>query len=100
MSNNDKRKSSGPIATEDVEAIVEVLETMVCAIVDNEEAVEVTTVLAPSGTSLILEVRVAERDMSFVMGQQGRNAEAIKTIINAMCKKLRVAFMLNIVERK
>jgi len=45
-----------------------------------------------------LELSVAKSDMGKIIGKQGRNAEAIRTILGAASGKIRKRFVLEIVE--
>lgn len=87
------------MSKEDIDYVCDCLYEFVCSVVDNEDAVEVKPVAGSS--SLVLEVFVTTRDMRFVTGQQGRTAEAIKTLLNAVCKKRKIhAHTLNIIEKQ
>jgi predicted RNA-binding protein YlqC (UPF0109 family) len=66
------------------------------AIVDSPEQVTVTEV--QSEHTVVIELRVAESDMGLVIGKQGRNVQAIRTILSAASGKYRKRYMLEIVE--
>jgi len=57
------------------------LETIVKALVDNPEMVQVNEIAGE--TSIILELRVSPDDMGRVIGKQGRIAKAIRTVVKA-----------------
>ena len=59
----------------------EVLELIAKALVDSPEEVSVTEVEGEQ--SVILELRVADKDMGKVIGKQGRIAKAIRTVVKA-----------------
>ncbi len=59
----------------------EVLELIAKALVDSPDEVSVTEVEGEQ--SVILELRVAEKDMGKVIGKQGRIAKAIRTVVKA-----------------
>ncbi len=59
----------------------EVLETIAKALVEAPEEVSVTEIEGEQ--SVILELRVAEKDMGKVIGKQGRIAKAIRTVVKA-----------------
>ena len=66
------------------------------AIVDNPEQVEIFEV---KGTrTLVLEVSVAKEDRGKVIGKQGRNASAIRTILKAVSAKSKKHAVLEIIE--
>lgn len=59
-----------------------VLETLVCALVDNPDQVEVREEERRHGT-VYLRVTVAPGDLGKVIGRHGRIANAIRTVVNA-----------------
>ena len=63
----------------------EVLEIIAKALVDAPEEVSVTEVEGEQ--SIILELRVAEKDMGKVIGKQGRIAKAIRTVVKAAASR-------------
>jgi predicted RNA-binding protein YlqC (UPF0109 family) len=50
------------------------------------------------GHTVVLEISVAKGDMGKVIGKQGRNAQAIRTILSAAAGKLRKRYVLEILE--
>ncbi len=62
------------------------IETMVRALVDEPDFVSVTEI-AGMHTS-ILELKVCKSDIGKVIGKQGRTADALRTILNAVSGKL------------
>ena len=74
----------------------ELLELIAKALVDNPDEVSVSEV---GGQQLIVfELRVAQEDLGKVIGKQGRNARAIRTIVSAAGMKLGKRFHLEIIE--
>jgi predicted RNA-binding protein YlqC (UPF0109 family) len=69
---------------------------IVKALVDQPEQVTVTEI--ETGNTVILELSVAKSDMGKVIGKQGRNAQAIRTILSAAAGKIRKRYLLEIVE--
>jgi predicted RNA-binding protein YlqC (UPF0109 family) len=61
--------------------MMEVVDVLVCALVDNPEAVEVEE-MSQHGNTVHIEVRVAPGDIGKVIGKQGRIANAIRTVAN------------------
>ena len=59
----------------------ELLEVIARNLVDNPDAVTVSEVKGER--SIILELKVAPEDMGKVIGKQGRNAKAIRTVVKA-----------------
>ena len=76
--------------------ITDLLKHIVQAMVDYPEEVQITEV--KGGQTTILELRVAKSDMGKVIGKQGRNAQAIRSILNAASAKNRQRVTLEIVE--
>ncbi len=62
-----------------------VLEKLVKTIVDYPEKVQVRKIEGSS--TLIYEVKVSSEDIGKVIGKQGKTAEAIRTIIQAISRK-------------
>jgi predicted RNA-binding protein YlqC (UPF0109 family) len=74
----------------------ELIKYIVQAMVDHPEQVEVAKI---EGTrTSVFEVRVAKEDIGKVIGKQGRNARAIRTIISAVSAKAKKHAFLEIVE--
>jgi predicted RNA-binding protein YlqC (UPF0109 family) len=72
------------------------VQTIVTALVDYPEAVEVRQL--DGETTRILEVRVAPQDIGKVIGRQGRNIAALRTLLHAVGAKERKHTLLEIVE--
>jgi len=66
------------------------------ALVDQPEEVSVAEI--EGGNTNVLELSVAKSDMGKIIGKQGRNVQAIRTIMNAACGKTRKRYILEIVE--
>jgi predicted RNA-binding protein YlqC (UPF0109 family) len=63
----------------------ELVEYIAKSLVDNPAAVEVTEI--EGGTSVILELKVAQEDMGRVIGRSGRVANAIRTLLRVLAAK-------------
>ena len=63
----------------------EILETIICNLVDNKEAVEIKELEGEK--SVVFEVKVAEEDMGKIIGKQGRLAKSIRTVMKAVAGK-------------
>ncbi len=74
----------------------DLVEHIVCSLVDDPEAVEVTDVADEIGS--VLEVRVAQPDLGKVIGKRGNTARAIRTVLAAAATKSRARAVLNILE--
>jgi len=74
----------------------ELIEQIARALVDSPEQVEVTEM--GGDRALVLELRVAQDDLGKVIGRRGRNARAMRVILDAASKKLRKRAILEIIE--
>ena len=74
----------------------ELITEIVKALVDQPEKVSVTEIVGENTN--VLELSVAKSDMGKVIGKQGRNALAIRTILSAASGKTRKRYILEIVE--
>ena len=66
------------------------------ALVDHPEQVEVLEVV--SEQVLVLELKVAKEDIGKIIGKQGRNVRAIRTILSAASGKVKSRTVLEIIE--
>lgn len=74
----------------------ELIWRIVRALVNHPEEVEVTEVCG--STITVIELKVAKEDIGQVIGKRGRNAEAIRIILEAAAKKLKRRAVLEIIE--
>src|SRR5215470_16815166 len=84
------------IATRRRSDMQHLVRTIVSALVDYPEAVEVQQV--DGETTCILEVRVAPEDIGKVIGRQGRNIAALRTLLHAVGAKERKHVLLEVLE--
>ncbi|NLJ33004.1 MAG: KH domain-containing protein [Firmicutes bacterium] len=75
--------------------MIELVETIVKAIVDEPDAVNVTE--KEEDGLVTLELNVAPNDMGKVIGKQGRIARAIRTVVKAMATKKGIRAELEII---
>lgn len=66
--------------------MTDLLETLVKALVENPEAVEITEI--DEGGDLVYEITVADEDLGRVIGRRGRVANAIRTVAKAAAVRL------------
>jgi predicted RNA-binding protein YlqC (UPF0109 family) len=66
------------------------------ALVDHPDQVQVTEVEGNQTT--VLELKVAKEDLGKIIGKEGRNARAIRTIVGAASAKLKKRTVLEILE--
>jgi predicted RNA-binding protein YlqC (UPF0109 family) len=74
----------------------ELVEAIAKAIVDKPDQVQVRAIEGEQIT--VFELRVHASDLGILIGRQGRNAEAIRTILNGVGMKLRKRFTLEILD--
>ena len=74
----------------------QLLHSIVKALVDYPEAVEVTQV--DGETTCILEIRVAPEDIGKVIGRQGRNIASLRTLLHAIGAKEKKHILLEVLE--
>ena len=72
------------------------VEAIAKALVDNPDQVQVRAIEGEQIT--VFELRVHPSDLGIVIGHQGRNAKAIRTILSAVGMKLRKRFTLEILD--
>ena len=70
--------------------------TIAQTLVDNPDQVSINEV--DDGDTVVFELTVAKSDIGKVIGKEGRNAVAIRTILNAMAGKAHKKFRLEIIE--
>ena len=63
----------------------EIIETIIKNLVEDKQAVSVNEIEGEKST--VYEVKVAEADMGRVIGKQGKNAKAIRTLVKAIATK-------------
>jgi len=74
----------------------EMIEIIARALVNEPDAVFVTEING-SHTS-ILELRVAKEDIGKIIGRQGRTADALRTLLNAVSSKAQTHSRLEIID--
>ena len=69
---------------------------IVHALVDQPDQVSITEIAGEH--TVVMELSVAKSDMGKVIGKQGRNALALRTILSAAAGKVRKRYVLEIIE--
>lgn len=72
------------------------LTEIVRELVDDPEAVRVTATRSES--SVLVSVRVADGDLGKLIGRQGKNVGALRTLLSAAARKYHARAMLEVVE--
>ena len=74
----------------------ELIKHIVHALVDYPEQVDISEIEGKQST--VLEIKVAKEDIGKIIGKQGRNAQAIRTILNAASAKAKKRTIMEIIE--
>lgn len=74
----------------------ELITTLAKALVDKPEEVRVSIIEGQSMS--VIELRVAPGDLGKIIGKQGRNAQALRTILNAVSSKQKRKAILEILD--
>ena len=75
----------------------ELVEFMAKALVDNPDQLEVSEIAGSD--ILVIELKAAKEDMGQIIGKKGRNAQAMRLILNAASAKLRKRVVLEIIDQ-
>jgi len=65
----------------------ELVEKIVRALVDSPEEVRVREI--EGHTVTVLEIKVAKKDIGYLLGKKGKNIDALRTIVSAASKRKR-----------
>jgi len=79
-----------------MEQVKDLILTIARSLVDHPGEVSVNVIEGES--SVMFELNVSKSDLGKVIGKQGRTADAIRSILNAMAGKTRKRLTLEIVE--
>jgi len=77
--------------------VKELVELIAKSLVDKPEEVRVSQLSGES--SSVFELKVAPEDIGKVIGKQGRNAQAIRIILQAAGMKARKRYSLDLIEK-
>ena len=76
--------------------MVELVEVIAKALVDDKDAVEVSSHEGKHAT--VVQLKVASDDMGKVIGKQGRIAKALRTVVKAAATKQNAKVVVEIVQ--
>ncbi len=76
--------------------IKELIQYIAQTMVDNPGEVSISVIEGDQTT--VLELKVAKNDLGKIIGKQGRNAQAIRTILSAVSAKIKKRMILEIIE--
>ena len=80
----------------EVIAVKELIEIMAKALVEHPDQVQVIEIAGEHAS--VIELRTAKDDIGKAIGKRGRNAQAMRTILNAASAKLRKRVVLEIID--
>jgi len=76
--------------------VKELIEIMAKALVEHPDQVQVNEIAGEHAS--VIELSTAKEDIGKVIGKRGRNAQAMRTILNAASAKLRKRVVLEIID--
>jgi len=76
--------------------IKELVEVIARALAESPDEIHVHEIVGQQIS--VLELRAAKSDLGKIIGKEGRNAHALRTIVNAAATKLRKRAVLEILE--
>ncbi len=76
--------------------IKELVEVVARALADTPDEVEVNEIVGQQVS--IIQLKTGKGDLGKVIGKEGRNADALRTIVNAAATKLRKRAVLEILD--
>ena len=79
-----------------MEELTHLVEVMAKCMVDAPDKVQVSAMEGEQTT--VIELRVAKEDVGKIIGKEGNNARALRTILSAVATKLRKRAVLEILE--
>ena len=74
----------------------ELIKYIVQALVDYPEQIDISETVGEQST--VLEIKVAKEDMGKIIGKQGRTAQAMRTILNAVSAKVKKRTIMQIID--
>ena len=74
----------------------ELIKYIAQALVDNPEEVEVSEIWAEH--TVVIELKVAKSDIGKVIGREGRNVQAMRSVLSASSAKVKKRAVLEIIE--
>ncbi len=80
----------------EVIAVRELIEIMAKALVEHPDQVQVNEIAGEHAS--VIELKTAKEDIGKVIGKRGRNAQAMRTILNAASAKLRKRVVFEIID--
>jgi predicted RNA-binding protein YlqC (UPF0109 family) len=81
---------------ESAERLRKLLDDLVRELVDRPDEVSVFTTISDGGNTVVLTVRTANGEVGKVIGKQGRNAQAVRILLEAVAAKYKQRVVLEI----
>ena len=78
----------------------EILSAIICELVDEPDKCSVRQTTSDGGGTIILTVRTANDEIGKVIGRNGKNAQSLRTILEAMAAKYKLRVMLEIADAR
>jgi uncharacterized protein len=76
--------------------IKKLVEVITCVLADDPSQVQVNEIVGQQIS--VFQIRAAKSDLGKIIGKQGQNADAMRTIVNAAATKLKRKVVLEILE--
>lgn len=76
--------------------MVELVETIAKELVENPDAVVVTS--REDGNTLVIEIKADQNDLGRIIGKEGRIAKAIRTLVKAAAIKDGIKVVVDIIQ--
>lgn len=81
-------------------ALQKLLKHIVVELVDKPAAVEVDSIVSDGGNTIVLTVRTAQGETGKVIGRTGRNAGALRVLLDAVAAKYKRRVVLEIADSR
>jgi uncharacterized protein len=72
--------------------------TIVRELVDRPDGVEINQTVSDGGNTIVLTVRTSGGDLGKIIGKQGRNAQSLRILLEAIAAKHRQRVVMEIAE--
>ena len=82
-----------------VEVIVSHVRSLVELMVDRKDEVIINHQLVPESATLLVNIRVADREFGKVIGRGGSNIKSMRTIFEAIAAKNRLRLVLEVADK-
>ena len=80
--------------------VAELIEPIISALVDDPSSVSVTENVVLEGQKVVIVVLANKRDLGKLVGKEGANAKAIRTLLSSLSGRHRCTYSLEIAEKE